>query len=683
MKIKGNTKMKKFILTMSFVLTVLAILTIVSAAASVYDANENEYSATNEDVFYLPSHIKPSNVTVEENGAKKQIDLTDCQSTDKKGNLIYRYDLEGFTYTFYFANNLPSIYLTTSLSLEQILGEARERDQGVKMFITDKDGVNFYYDKPDTVSEIKVRGNTTDDYKKQPFQIKLDKKHDLFGMGEAKTWILLANYLDQSNIRNSVMYKIGELLGIDTCSFQSIDLYINGEYYGIYLLCEKVQIHSQRVNIFDLEEENELLNPKNYGFTRKKTSGTLIDETIITEYQYVRNMENPADISGGYLIELDNNYYKDEKCYFKTANGNAYVIKSPEYASQEQVEYIARVFAEMEEAIYSPTGKNGKGIHYSQYADVESLAYAYILQELGRNWDAGSSSMYFYKDKDVDGKFTKIVKGPLWDCDNTLGNMLKNNANNTNGYWAKNRKLWVGLTQHDYFNYVVAREFARIYPQLIEMTEKDGYISQLVEEIGTSIVMERARWNSDDYEFWPMYGDYVYKDIHYDKWQSSQTFQFIDGEYSNGVDNDETTVIGYLNTHIVNRSTWLLKEWAYSEENTVPSISVDGIIDNTLKLPVAPSFAPVNPEQPTDSNVGTTDTNIDTNTDTIIDTDTNADVTTDSITDTNINTDNIDNTNSSNSNNDKATFIVIAVAVAVIACGGIIGSLLVIRKLKK
>ena len=668
---------------MSFVLTVLAILTIVSAAASVYDANENEYSATNEDVFYLPSHIKPSNVTVEENEAKKQIDLTDYQSTDKKGNLIYRYDMEGFTYTFYFANNLPSIYLTTSLSLEQILGEARERDQGVKMFITDKDGVNFYYDKPDTVSEIKVRGNTTDDYKKQPFQIKLDKKHDLFGMGEAKTWILLANYLDQSNIRNSVMYKIGELLGIDTCSFQSIDLYINGEYYGIYLLCEKVQIHSQRVNIFDLEEENELLNPKNYGFTRKKTSGTLIDETIITEYQYVRNMENPADISGGYLIELDNNYYKDEKCYFKTANGNAYVIKSPEYASQEQVEYIARVFAEMEEAIYSPTGKNGKGIHYSQYADVESLAYAYILQELGRNWDAGSSSMYFYKDKDVDGKFTKIVKGPLWDCDNTLGNMLKNNANNTNGYWAKNRKLWVGLTQHDYFNYVVAREFARIYPQLIEMTEKDGYISQLVEEIGTSIVMERARWNSDDYEFWPMYGDYVYKDIHYDKWQSSQTFQFINGEYSNGVDNDETTVIGYLNTHIVNRSTWLLKEWAYSEENTVPSISVDGVIDNTLKLPVAPSFAPVNPEQPTDSNVGTTDTNIDTNTDTIIDTDTNADVTTDSITDTNINTDNIDNTNSSNSNNDKATFIVIAVAVAVIACGGIIGSLLVIRKLKK
>ncbi len=657
--------MKKILFLISFILTILAILTTVSAAASVYDANGNKYSATMEDVFYLPSHIKPNNVTVEVNGTKKQINLTDSKATDKNGNEIYKYDLDGFTYTFYFANNLPSIYVTTSLSLEEILGEERKRDQGVKMFITDKNGVNYYYDKVDTTSEIKVRGNTTDDYKKQPFQIKLDKKHDLFGMGEAKTWILLANYLDQSNIRNSVMYKIGELLGIDTCAYQSIDLYINGEYYGIYLLCEKVQIHSERVDIFDLEEENELLNPNNNGFTRKVTSGALIDETIITEYQYVRNMQNPADISGGYLIELDNNYYKDEKCYFKTSNGNAYVIKSPEYASQEQVEYIARIFAEMEEAIYSPTGKNSKGIHYSQYVNVESLAYAYILQELGRNWDSGSSSMYFYKDKDVNGEFTKVVKGPLWDCDNTLGNMLKNNANNPNGYWAKDRNLWKGLTQHEYFNHVVAREFARIYPQLIDMTKQGGFISQLVDEIGTSIIMERARWNSDDYEYWPMYGDYVYKDVHYDKWQSSQTFQFIDGEYSNGVDGDETTVIGYLNTHIVNRSNWLLKEWAYNEEDESPDVSGDGFIDSDIQLPVSPGFTPVYPEKPSDSDINT-DTSVDTSTDSTQDS----------------NTDDTTNNQEPPSDNEKI-YIILVIAISILACVGIALSIIVIVKLKK
>lgn len=662
--------MKKIIFLTTFILTLLAIMTLALNAASVYDANDNKYLATSDNVFYLPSHIKQNRVTIEENGVKKQIDLISSKATDKNGYEMYEYEIDGITYTFYFASNLPSIYVTTSVALSQIIGEARVRDKGVKMFITDKNGVNHYYDKADTTSEIKVRGNTTDDYNKQPFQIKLDKKHDLFGMGEAKTWILLANYLDQSNIRNSVMYKIGELLGINTSSFQSIDLYINGEYYGIYLLCEKVQIHSQRVNIFDLEEENELLNPNNYGLTRRKTNGTLIDETIITEYQYVRGMENPADISGGYLIELDNNYYEGEKCYFKTSNGNAYVIKSPELASQEQVEYIARIFADMEEAIYSPTGKNSKGIHYSQYADVESLAYAYILQELGRNWDSGSSSMYFYKDRDVNGEFTKVVKGPLWDCDNTLGNMLKNNANNPQGYWARSRRLWEGLTQHEYFNYIVAKEFARVYPQIIDMTKEGGYISQLVDEIGTSIAMERARWKSDDYEFWPMYFG---GEIHYDRWQSSQVFQFIDGAYSNGIDGDETTVIGYLNTHIVNRSNWLLSQWKYSENDTPPTVSADGIIDNTLKLPTAPSFTPVYPNKPNDSTIAT---------DTITDTETNID--TDTNADTNINTD-IGTDGNKNPSNDrregKLTFILIIVAVFIISLGAVIGSVVAIIKI--
>lgn len=665
MKTRGF--MKKIIFITTFVLTLLAIMTLALNAVSVYDANDNKYNATEDNIFYLPSHIKPNFVVVGDDKAKTDIDLSSKKETDKNGYEYYKYDIDGASYTFYFANNLPSIYVTTGVAFSQIIGDARVRDKEAKMFITDKNGVNHYYDKSDTTSEIKVRGNTTDDYHKQPFQIKLNKKHDLFGMGEAKTWILLANYLDQSNIRNSVMYKIGELLGINTCSFQSIDLYINGEYYGMYLLCEKVQIHSQRVNIFDLEKENELLNPNNYGLTRRKTTGTLIDETIITEYQFVRGMTNPADISGGYLIELDNNYYKDEKCYFKTSNGNAYVIKSPEYASQEQVEYIARVFGDMEEAIYSPTGKNSKGIHYSQYADVESLAYAYILQELGRNWDSGSSSMYFYKDRDVNGQFTKVVKGPLWDCDNTLGNMLKNNANNPQGYWARGRKLWEGLTQHEYFNYVVAKEFARVYPEIIHLTKQDGFIAQQVQEIGTSIAMERARWNSDDYTYWPMYFG---GEIHYDRWQSSQVFQFIDGAYSNGIDGDETTVIGYLNTHIIKRSNWLLSEWQYSEDNTPPTVSADGIIDNTLKLPVAPTFTPVYPENPNDSGIIT-----DTNTDTSIDTDTD----TDSV--TNIGTEVLENP-SNNRREDKTVIIVVAVAVSVIALGAIIGSFAVIIKLK-
>jgi hypothetical protein len=110
------------------------------------------------------------------------------------------------------------------------------------------------------------------------------------------------------------------------------------------MISEKVQIDSARVDITDLEKA-----------TEKANDGTELDElptvrvtdnlftklTSVTEYRYVNVPKNPADITGGYLVELDNNYGMGEPCYFKTKNGNVYVVKSPEYASREEVEYIA------------------------------------------------------------------------------------------------------------------------------------------------------------------------------------------------------------------------------------------------------------------------------------------------------------------------------------------------------
>ena len=548
--------MKRLLIQIAFVVSLVIVLSLTASAASVVDANGNEYFPEN-NTFYLPSIINPSSVQIKADSGISQYQLTESAG-------IYKKEIDGAEYTFYFANNLPSIYVTSSLTRDELMGDEK-KDINAKATITDKDNNIEYADTDSTVSEFKVRGNTTRDYRKKPFQLKLSSKTGLFGMGEARTWVLLANYLDQSQIRNSVMYKIGEIFGMDTCDFRSVDLYVNGEYMGIYLLCEKVQIQENRIDIFDLEEEMELLAQPEYKSTFKISWGKLINETIITEYQFVENMVDPEDITGGYLVELDSNYYKSERAYFKTSNGNAYVIKSPENASEAQVEYIARIFAEMEEAIYSKTGKNSLGKHYTEYADIESLAYAYIMQELGRNWDSGSSSMYFYKDRDNNGEFSKIVKGPLWDCDNTLGNMLKNDANNQNTFFAKYRNFWRGLTQHSDFNYEVAKAFYNHKGELLDMASQGGYIDKLVDELGTSIVMEQSKWGSNNYESWPMYSEYLYPNVHYDDWQSSQTFQFID-TYSDGVDSSDTTVIGYLKTCLRDRTIFLSSSWKYTPE---------------------------------------------------------------------------------------------------------------------
>ena len=568
--------MKKLVVFLTFILATMVMAVVVSAADLKVEASDARQFTPDNGNFYLPSYISPRQVKVVYENAEDRVEYKDASGTRvsvkngsnidivpfkveyPNGQVVYRatFYVNGSikSYTFNFADKLPSIHIETTLGRDYI-AKNNAKDTDVKITVINQNG-SFEYADTTKTSTIKVRGNATKAYAKKPFQIKLTEKADLYGMGESKTWILLANYDDQSLIRNNVMYKIGELLGMHTCEFKSVDLWMDGQYYGVYLLCEKVNISSERINITELEKLNDALNPTYQKSAVKVSTG--IKNTIITEYTYIPGVVNPVDITGGYLVELDNNYWESELCYFVTRNGSHYVVKSPEYASKEQMEYIATLFGEMEEAIMSSTGYNRLGKHYSEYVDVDSLAYAYIAAELGRNYDAGSSSMYFYKDADKNGEFSKIVKGPLWDCDNTLGNIHKNGASNPEGYWARGRSIWSGLVQHSDFNVRVTNALARVYDDIFDMIDIGGFVYDEVMAIGQSIHMERARWRSNDYSKWPVY----YDGTHYDRWQAqAPIFNFVSGYYSNGVDDDDSTVIGYLCEHLEARLNWLATEW--------------------------------------------------------------------------------------------------------------------------
>lgn len=567
--------MKKIFVLLFIVLASMLFAFSTLAADVAVEASDSRVFEAVDTTFYLPSYVSPSSVKLVYDGTKTVeyvsyegkrvqlnsgdvIDLTPFLDVAPSGQKMYILSLyvngRSKTLFFAFANNLPSVHITTTLGRDYI-AKNNAKDTETSVTVINKDGSYEYADTAKG-STLKVRGNATKAYAKKPFQVKLTEKADLFGMGKSKTWLLLANYDDQSNIRNNIMYQIGALLGMATCEFTNVDLWIDGQYYGVYMLCEKVSISSERIDIVELEKLNDELNATYNETAVKVTTG--IPNTIITEYAYIDGVVNPADITGGYLIELDNNYWSGELCYFITSNGSHYVVKSPEYASKEQVEYIAKLFGEMEEAIMSSSGYNRLGKHYSEYIDVNSLAYAYIVAELGRNYDAGSSSMYFYKDADKNGEYSKIVKGPLWDCDNTLGNIHKNGASNPEGYWARGRSIWAGLTQHDEFNALVTKELARVYDQIFDMIDVGGFVYQQVEFIGQSIFMERARWSSDNYSKWPVY----YDGTHYDKWQSqAPIFNFVKGYYSYDLDKDESTVIGYLCEHLEARLNWLATEW--------------------------------------------------------------------------------------------------------------------------
>ena len=515
--------MKKFITLMlaCLVLSACFVFPTQAAEASVYVTVETENGdkiniSPRENVFYLPSAADITKLAL---STGETLDLTGAKTQDERGAECYKLALAGGEFTFYCGENLPTVFVTTSKGLSYIESNKENRDKNAKITIVDENGGVEYADTAETKSEIKGRGNATFGYYKKPYQIKLAEKTKLLGMDKSKTWILLAGYTDQSALHNALGFSMGDALGVPyNIEYRFADLYIDGEYRGLYMLCEKVQVGSGRVDIAELEKANEEANEgvdvETLPITHK-TSGSLINNTIITEYSYVNTMKSPADITGGYLIELDNNYGTREPCYFKTENGNVYVVKEPEYASRAEVEYIAEIFADMEEAIYSETGYNSKGKHYTEYMDIGSFAAVYTVQELMKNWDAYTSSMFFYKDADKDGVQAKIYCGPLWDLDNTLGNINFNQeyGQDTAYLWAQNGEFYSygklvvrtfakNLMKHYDFQKSVEKAYAEAYEFVNDALAEGGWLEENAEKIYPSVMMDRTRWEMYDSERW-------------------------------------------------------------------------------------------------------------------------------------------------------------------------------------
>ena len=250
--------------------------------------------------------------------------------------------------------------------------------------------------------KIKGRGNSTWNMAKKPYKLKFDKKIDLFGNGKAKTWTLIANYCDKSMIRNYIAYSMGELLESDyVTSTQFIDLFLNGEYLGVYLVCEQNEVGENRVEI---------------------------DESY-------------TDVNTGYLLELDRKIVEEgvEGFDWFSLNTFPYAIKSPDTEDvQYTSEFLIYINEYLNNSFNSILSKNYEDV--KNYIDVDSFAKTYIVHELMNMLDVDYSSFYLVKDKDG-----KLKAGPLWDFDISSGNYNYNFTNPATSYsvlWAKQRNPW-------------------------------------------------------------------------------------------------------------------------------------------------------------------------------------------------------------------------------------------------
>lgn len=249
------------------------------------------------------------------------------------------------------------------------------------------------------IGSIKGRGNTSWGQPKKPYSIKLESKASLLDIPRTKKYAIVPSYSDQSMMRNFITYKAGLMLdGIEyTPKCEFVEVYLNGSYNGIYILVERVDIESTKVDIQEATAE---------------------------------------DLTGGYLIEKDVANKIDfgsdlwfDCPYWANQDQDYFVLKTPESddptLAQQMRNYLANHMQQLHNSIMNLSGDS-----YMRYVDVDSWIDFIIMQEITKNIDGNlKTSCYMYKQSGDD----HIYMTALWDFDLAYGN-----ANWDNASWEHN-----------------------------------------------------------------------------------------------------------------------------------------------------------------------------------------------------------------------------------------------------
>lgn len=273
---------------------------------------------------------------------------------------------------------------------------------------------------------IRGRGNSTFFMPKMPYRIKFSEKTALLGDYAEKSWVLLANYSDQTLIRNYLAYDFAHDLGMDFApGVMFADLFLNGEYVGNYMITDQVEVTKNRVNV----------------------------------------QKDSTETDTGFLVELDQKIidYPEgvEGLDWFVVEGYHFMVKEP--ASDEDYRTAAQ-FAYIEDYFGTLFSILRDGEDYSGMIDVDTFIDWFIVNEVFKNVDSGYSSVYFYKDA---GGLLKM--GPVWDFDLSAGNQqsglvweLRQPTGWYTARWDKNR-IFYYLFEYESFRTALRDRWIQLY----------------------------------------------------------------------------------------------------------------------------------------------------------------------------------------------------------------------------
>ncbi len=228
----------------------------------------------------------------------------------------------------------------------------------------------------DSVSKpmrIKGRGNSTWGRPKKPYRLKLDTKASLLGMPEEKDWVLLANHIDRSYLRNWAAFRFAEQTSLPwTPRSQFVDVTLNGVDLGNYQLSEQVEQSQQRVSL-------------------------------------------PDD---GLLLEIDTRFQENGENGFFTAHQVPIAYKDPDNLPAQTEADLIQAVADFEDALYGANFTDPDIGYRAHVEDLDSFVDWYLVNELFKNLDSPFYSSVFLTWNPGVG----FSMGPVWDFDLSSGN---------------------------------------------------------------------------------------------------------------------------------------------------------------------------------------------------------------------------------------------------------------------
>lgn len=386
----------------------------------------------------------------------------------------------------------------------------------------------------DSVYEVSLRGRGNASWWKFPqksYMIRFEEEVSLFGMTSSDKWVLASTYADLSLIRNCVAMNIASYM--DNLEFTAsqipVDVFMNGEYLGVYTFSEKIEVASDKIDLFSECGYFELVN------RNEPDIGFLLE-------------------CGGYIYDS----YTYGQDYFSTAHSPGLYFQYPEFEEPNTPEYqfILEYMTETDRAIT-------RGYGYEEYIDVDSWVDWFIVMELTNNTDSAlCRSTYLYRRPGG-----KLMIGPVWDFDMAFGNFYYDNP--TYACWATAEAIYAPAQNHfmtylynsDTFMLQVRERWDEVKDELLEIALDS------IDDYGEAVAYSRQ------------YNNQV-RGISYSSYQLNAMRNFVQQRYD--------WIDASIHMDDFNRHPATISVPVFEDENQTLFVSGNGISENTVSANAVP-----------------------------------------------------------------------------------------------